>query len=252
MLPSSCFGGGQSKGKRMIRSIKALSLALVAVAVPNIAVVSGASAQVQGKLTSDGPVTLETEETGTSKNLLTGFGFKMECSAIRYTGHQYGSTPPVTIPSGATTVTVTPHIGQCLVTGGFRMTTDTNGCDYVLHLGETTGGIATTYGVSTDIVCPEGKSIVTTWFEADSGEAPWCEIHVKPQTGIKGAHATDTGNGFIDITGTFEGIHLEKTKSPIEPLFCAASTTKEGKIDIDATVKGLSAIGNPTAISISE
>jgi hypothetical protein len=130
----------------MIRNPKALGLALVAVFAMSAMATSAASAQ-QGELTSkpvEG-VTLIGSETGEAgSNALTAFGLRIECPQSTYTGHKYSETPHTLIPNGATTVTLTPDYKEenhnCRsFPGNFPMTVSMNGCDYVLHFGETTG-----------------------------------------------------------------------------------------------------------------
>jgi hypothetical protein len=245
----------------MIRNLKALGLALVMVFTLSAVAASAASAQ-QGFLTSDGPVTLVAEETGVAANAFTAFGFRSECPGSTGTGHKYNVTPHTPIPSGATTFTLTSHLKQanhnCRVfPGNFPTTADFNGCDYVTHIGETSGGGAGTYRGSTDLVCPEGQEITFTVFTTiaeETNNKPFCILHIKPQTGLTGIHGTDTGNGFIDLTGTLEGIHMSKTNATgiSHLVLCPNQTTTTGKLDGDGTVKGLNAAGEPTPISLSD
>ena len=237
----------------MIRNLKALVLAMAALFVLSAAIASAASAQ-QGTLTSDGPVTLTGEETGPSgSNATTMFGLSIQCPGTTYTGHKYNETPHQFIPSGATTITLTPHYKNC-VAGNFPVTIDMNGCDYVVHLGITTGGIADTYGVSFDIVCPVGQEITKTIFTNAADHAankPFCILHIKSQAGLVGAHATDTTNGHIDISGVVEGVHIVRTKSASHLILCPEGTTATAKMDIDITLKGHNSLGSPTAVSLS-
>lgn len=246
----------------MIRNLKVLGLALVAVFALSAVAASVASAQ-QGTLTSDGKVTLKGEETGVEQNFLESFGLKVQCPGSSYTGHEYNVTPHVLIPSGATTVTLTPHYKQtnhnCNVTpGNFKATIDMNGCDYVAHIGETTGGVAGTYGVTFDVVCPANQSItVTVWttsaLETSEPNNPMCKLHVRGapfNQGLKGAHITDTGVGDGTLTGTVEGINVQKTKTT-HALLCPTAETNTGKFGLDVTVKGLNSVGEPTNISLS-
>jgi hypothetical protein len=245
----------------MIRNLKALGLALVAVFALSVVVASAASAQEaeQGLLTSEGqaPVTLTAEETGT--NFLTAAGVTVKCPGSTYTGHKYNVTPHSFILSGATKVTITPHIKQenCVAAGIFRMTVHTNGCDYVLNIGETSpiGNDEGTYDVTTDIVCPAEKAIVVTMYTTEpkhNKDEPFCVLHIKEQTGLQGAHATDTGNGHIDIAGTITGVTATRTVSAHAPILCPHTTTSAGEFDIDLTVKAHNEAGKSTAISISD
>jgi hypothetical protein len=247
----------------MIRNLKVLGLALVAMLALTAVAASVASAQ-QGKLTSDGSFTLKGEETGVEANFLEAFGLKVQCPGSTYTGHKLGSTTEL-ITSGSTTGTLTPQYKQanhnCNVTpGNFKATIDMNGCDYVAHLGVTTGGVAGTYGVTFDVVCPnEQTSItVTVWttsaLETSEPNNPMCKLHVRGapfNQGLKGAHATDSGAGDITLTGTVEGINVQKTKTT-HSLLCPTAESNTGKFGLDVTVKGLNGAGGATNISISE
>jgi hypothetical protein len=241
----------------MIRNLKTLGLAITALFAVSAMVASTAAAQ-QGKLTSDGPFTLTGAETGVGANSLTAFGLKLECPGSSYTGHKYNETPHKFIASGSTTVTVTPHFNQakCVATpGNFPFTIDLNGCDYVTHLGATTGGVAGTYALTFDIVCPAGQEITTTTFTNETAlteNKPYCVMHIPPQTGLSGAHTTDTANGFVDTTGPVKGIKVTRTKSATHALLCPEGTTLTGELDIDITGSVRNEAGGATAISVSE
>lgn len=247
------------KGRgKMIRNLKALGLALVAVFALSAVATSVASAQ-QGTITSTGPFTLTGTETGGEKaNALTAFGLRVECPTI-YTGHKYNVTPHELVPSGATTITITAHYEDhphgCIVNpGGFRATIDQNSCDYVAHLGETTGGVAGTYGVTFDIVCPPGQeitiTIATNAADLTAGKF-FCVQHVPPQVGLIGAHATDTGNGHVDLTGPVKGIKITETASATHPVLCPKKESTAAEFDLDITGKAHNAAKEPTAISLS-
>ena len=245
----------------MTRKLKVLGLGLLAACSVSAVMASGAAAQ-QGMLTSDGPVTLTGQETGVGQNYATMFGLKAECPGSSATGHKLLTTAETNegklhqmIPSGATTITGAPHInfGNCVVTGGFPLTTDFNGCDYVTHIGQTVVG-TDSYAATTDIVCPPGNEIIWTVFTnkaADPG-TPFCILRVKPQTGLVGATATDTTNGTIDITGEVKNIHVLRTGVGTHNLLCPNNTTTAtGAFHVDATVTGHNAVGESTAISLS-
>jgi hypothetical protein len=274
----------------MIRNFKTLGLALVAVLALSAVAASAASAQ-QGKLTSDGPVTLTGTENAGTTNALTAFGLTVKCPGSTYTGHKVlthtettgepTAEPPIPpkthelLPNGSTTATITPHYKQvaaggdanCRATpGDFPVTIHMNGCDYVIHLGVTTGvPVTNTYGVTYDIVCPPGKEITLTAWTTDhehttSGDPntvkPFCVIHVPSQTNLAGGHVTDTTNGTLDLNGMVEGISLTRTNNTgvadTHTVLCPESTSIVGKFDINATVIGDNGAGGSTSIGISE
>jgi hypothetical protein len=244
----------------MIRNLKVLGIALAAVFAMSAVAAAVASAQ-QGTLTSTGPVTLDATELGANANRLEAFGAFVECEGSTYVAHKFNVTPHGFIPSGSTTATLTPKYKEtkgtepnCVGSLGTRATIDMNGCDYVIHLGETTGGVNGTYGVTFDVVCPTGKEItVTVWLSENAHTTEptgaKCTLHVPPQTGLKGAHATDTGSGDITLTGPVTGITVKQTRHSI---LCPAGTHEAAaKFQLNVTVTGTNEAGGATSISLS-
>ncbi len=234
----------------MTRNLKALGLALAAVLTMSAMVASAASAQ-QGKLTSDGPVTLEMTETGSPSggaNLFTTFGEKVECPGQTHTGHKFNVTPHQPIESGSTTITLTLgfKLGVCFVgTGGLPTTWAMNGCDYVLHIGTTVA--ANEYALTTDIVCPAGKHIQLEEFNKHPGGIRLCTFTIKPQNGIAGARViTTSASDDLDINGTFGGIHVERSG------LCGSATTASGEFHIDVTARGTNSEGAATGITVTD
>lgn len=242
----------------MNSNLKALSVALAAVFALAAVAAPAASAVEQGTLTSDGPVTLIGTGTGTEAIIISAFGSPINCPGSSFIVHKYNETPHKFIPTGATTLTFTPSYKACTSSGTFPTTVTMNGCDFVLHIGKTdpAGNTERTYAVTTDIVCPEGKEMTWSMFFSSTEHTenkPFCVLHIKPQTGLEGAHIRDTGNGTLDFTGKVKGIHVVRT-SISHPLFCSASpeTTAEGTSSPDYSVTGKNEAGGATAISLSE
>lgn len=233
----------------MVHTLKVVCLSLVVVFALGSA--GAAVASAQGKLTSDGPVTLKSTETGPEKsNAWTMFGLRTECPGSVMTGHKFNVTPHVLIPSGESTVTITPHYVNCkFIVGGlsFPATIDMNGCDYVVHLGAAGA-------VTFDIVCPAGKEITETLWTNSSDHAnaatPMCVLHFKEQKGIAGVTASNGAGGVVNIAGTLKNIHALKTKTT-HGLLCPEATTSTAEIDMDITVRGFNAAGEQTGISLS-
>ena len=223
----------------MIRNLKVLGLGLVAVFAFSAMAASMASAAEQGLLTSTSgkAVTLDVTETGTGQNALTAFGEKVECPGTTYKGHEVGSTVNG-VPNKGTTATITPTYNQaaCVATPGpHKATIRTNGCDFVFHLGNTTpaGNKIGTYGVTADVVCPAGQSIIVdVYLAANNENVKVCEVTVGPQNGLAGPHATNTSSEDIDVTGAFTNIVASKSG------LCGAANTNTAEFDIDATVTG--------------
>jgi hypothetical protein len=266
----------------MTRNFKILGLALMAIFALGAVAASVASAQVQGKLTSTGPVTLTGTETGgAGANALTVFGGTLECPGSTYTGHLVTTEAQTTnaekkliehknagignnlIASGSTTATLTPHYKETNAEGkpncngplGTKATVDMNGCDYVAHLGVTTGDQTKgpTYGATFDVICPSSKEITITFFSGAHTGTPLCVIHIPEQLAkdmVSTVHATDTKNGTIDMLGTVEKITVTQTRNSI---LCPAGTeSDEGILHLDVSTTGHNAEGKATTISLSD
>lgn len=244
----------------MIRNLKTLGLALAAVFAFSALAASVASAQ-QGKFTSDGPVTVTGEETAGSAllaNAITGPIGNITCDGSKYTGHKYNATPHGLISSGETTVTITPHVttlctAHIPISGTRPATVTMNGCDYVIHLGQTTGG-ANTYGVTTDVVCPPTKQIEVHIYKTGSVSHPdadsICTIKIGETNnqGITGLHETSTPvSDDIDLGGTLLDVHTETTGT-----LCGSSTNETADLHLDVTLKGHNAAGASTGITLTD
>lgn len=241
----------------MIRNLKVLGFALAALFVLSAAIPAAASAQTQGKLTSDGPVTLTVTELGTGENIFKAFGGTIEFPGSTYTGHKYNVTPHTFIPSGETIITLTPDYKQssCVFTFvGIKhpCTITMNGCDYVLHLGSTNGVDA--FAVTTDIVCPVGQKIDTDAYPVGTlpsehaTKAQFCTTTIPAQTGLSGLTlTTDTVNDDFNIKGTLEKITVSKSLAG-----CGASEEKSGKLQTNVTVKGKNEAGGNTGITVTD
>jgi hypothetical protein len=232
----------------MIRNLKVLGLAVMAMCALGAMTASVASAQ--GKLTSEtgGAVTLTGLNTipfVTGQNALTAFGGKTECAAPHYTGHKVNVTPHVAIPSGSTEATITPHYGKCTTTsseGTFPSTVDMNGCDYRFQLGGVVGGVVGTYAVNAFVVCPKNTHIQVTLF-ADSGHFfRVCTVTIiHKTTAYTGLHATNTSGGHVGIHGTIKGITATRSGG------CSHQEDKLAELHLDITTEAT----NGDNISIS-
>ena len=234
----------------MIRKLKAVGLALT-VACAFGAVLSSAASAQNGRLTSDGPATLDMTEIAGQANAFTVFGGTTDCPGSTFTGHKYNVTPHEFIPSGAETITITPEYTssscQELEEGKkSKLTVTLNGCDYVLHLGGTVKEVADTYATTLDVVCPVGKSIIKDVYFAENNEnLKICERTIGSQSGLSGGTITDKTNGDLEIHGTYGG--LRESRSGL----CGSETTETGAIDVNLTVKGTNEAGSNTGIALS-
>jgi hypothetical protein len=245
----------------MIRNLKALGLALVAVFAMSAVAASTASAQGahNGMLTADGPMTLKGTQTGELlANSLTAFGQKVTCPGNEaiYTGHKYNITPHEKIPSGETTVTITPHYGICQIAPTIKVTVDMNGCDFVFHLTETvTGTTEDKYKITSTIVCPKEKHISITLFTNEEfhkvKKQSFCHITITEAASYDGLIARDTTNGSIDISGSVPGIVADKEfvvgTDEDKGILCPTEETKTAELHLDINVVDT----NGTSIGIS-
>lgn len=232
--------------------LKSLGIALASVLAMGGILTSSAVAQ-QGSLTSDGPVQLIGEEAGGEPATMEAFGMKVVCPGSTATGYKYNVTPHEFVPSGSTTITVIPHIDEenCRA-AGFPATVDTNGCDGVIHIGETTGE-ADHYGGSGDLVCPEGQEVVLTVFttQAEDPSTPFCTVRGGSQSGLTGATALDRTDGTIEMHGPGAGIHVTRSNHGAHGLLCPKSSTENASAEFVGLVYGLNEEGGSTGIGLS-
>jgi hypothetical protein len=239
----------------MIRNLKILGLALVAISAMSAMAASAASAQTPSKLTAAEPFTLIGHEDGL--NEFTGFAGKVRCANHTVTGHKTTKTSETgthqLIPSGSSSVTVTAHYGTvCEITdegaGAHKATVTMNGCDYDLTVGETVTG---TYPITADLVCPTGKDVEIDVYPFAGSELGGvaCKITIKPQTGLKGVHVSN-GGGVPDdltLTGTFTGIHSEQSG-----FGCETHTSTTDELHVNYTVKAYNEAGKQINVTVTD
>jgi hypothetical protein len=180
----------------MIRNLKALGLALVAVFAMSAFVASAASA-TSGTLTtfpSGKTVNItasQTAKTGEGSHEFTltdhpvsgGFA-NTKCEYAHFDGK-------ATVKDGATTMTVEPTYGTHAPLGntctafGQPATITTTGCHYLLHTATKTPA-GTGWHVVTDLTCEAGKAIKIV--------TGTCEVTVSPQTGLATSEVTNSGS----------------------------------------------------------
>lgn len=155
----------------MIRNLKALGLALVAIFALGAMAASAASADA---LTAESyPVTLTgAHDAGFAADTFITTAGSVKCPDATYHG---------TIKEASTTITVTPEFNSpkdsCTIGGGIPAIIDTNGCDFLFHIG--TGTLTTG---TVDLVCPAGKDLTVTANQNTAGSlTPKCTMHVPPQ-----------------------------------------------------------------------
>jgi hypothetical protein len=233
----------------MIRNLKMLGLALVAVVAMSAMVASSASAQAgKGWLTSTGPVKL----TGTQpKATLTAFGNQeVECHGHYEIGN-VGETPHGVITPPATKFTVTPHYTECVARIGATTapaTVTTNHCDFDLEIGETKS--AGHWKGTAKVRCENaGEAIEVHVYSNSSHSSTICTQKVTPQEGLEGGEVFNGEGGTIGLTGTIGGIKVEKTG-----ILCGGTAeTNEAVEHLEGTViSGTNELEEATAISITD
>lgn len=232
----------------MIRNLKALGLALMAVFAMSAITASGAAAQ-KGELTSDGSFYLVGTELAEGNELKYPGLPGTTCKESHFKAGVVGETPHAALENGATVFTVVPTYTNCKV-GIFPATVDMTGCDYKFTLGETTGEpSANTYGVDATLECEntgEEEPHLTAY--SDTGHTnPICEITFTHEGLVSTLHATDTTDGTIRIHGTVHSIHAKKRLGG-----CGGEgTTNEAVYHVNVEVTGENEGGGQTDVAIS-
>jgi hypothetical protein len=217
----------------MIRNLKFLGLALVAVMAMSAMIASAASAadlftseKVNTTLTGSQEKHLE---GGVEKfDRFTTDGGIVECTGATYKGTQAATT--------ASTVTVTPTYSGCTFTG-LAATIKTNECTYVFSLiGATTTG-------EVEIKCPTGKEITV---EVGPESTRRCIIHVPAQK-LGGITYTNIGAGTTrEVTvavNTGTTLKYSETAGTGSGACATADNTTTGKYIGAAKVTGENAAG---------
>jgi hypothetical protein len=234
----------------MIRNLKVLGVAFIAVSALSAAVASAALAQ-QGMLTSDGPVTLKGTPTGIgSANQFEGFGGFVRCPGSVLTGHKYNVTPHTFVEPGASKFTLTPDFVNCTTTLGSLenapTTIDMNGCDYQVEIGETSGGEGEYTGFGS-VVCSPGVEVQMTVFSSSAHSLRLCTLSTS-NSGSGGGKVTNTtteGVDDLDISGTIVGLTVKKSG------LCGSATDTEARLKGDATIQGYNEEGAQTGITVT-
>lgn len=233
----------------MIRNLKALGLALVAVFAMGAVMASAASAQ--GKLTSDGPVTLDGSQTGAaSANQLSAFGSTVQCTTVTYTGHKSDVTPHALIPSGSSSATINPSYSGCTANTSLGVkpaTVDLTSCDFELTIGAATAG-GGGWGVTAHLDCDTGDEAHVEIYNDANHTERICTVTFGEQT-AHGADVLNTSGGHIGLLGTFTGIVAKREGLCL--LDGKGTNTTSATLSTDVTVSGTDENEEPTAIEIS-
>ncbi len=192
----------------MIRNLKMLGLALVAVCAMGAVAASAASANANywftapssdwTKLSGGQPSKFNDRfqvvgKTGGAPGITT-------CETTTYTGSTSATT--------TTTISLKPAYGGCELEPFGKATITTTGCEYVIHtdpLGDTTNG---NYDTVTTIECTAGNEIK---IEAKVGGVLKCTVNVPPQNLGTGITLTNTAGGGLTAAISFSTITYTQT-----------------------------------------
>lgn len=209
----------------MIRNLKVLGLALVAVfALSAVAASMASAAEFSAESV---PVTLTgTTESGVVEKFKTTAG-SVECHG-EYEGTM--ATKPTT------TVSIAVKGGSyenCTALGFPGSTIHMNGCTYLFHITPATNPPTG----SVDIVCPKEKEITVTAISAGTSK---CVIHVPPQTDLTTVRYSTIGAGATrEITAIAEISGLKYTHTPGTGLGkCTEGSATNGSYEGKATLTG--------------
>jgi hypothetical protein len=227
----------------MISRTRVLGLTLVAVLLISATVASVASATplftaaaYPTKIDATGE-----EAIGAESEYFESVGRKLECEKVHYSG---------TLSEKSNTMTVTPDVtdhtqgGNCRAGGSLVVTVTENGCQYLLHVAEKSSG---DYKLRTDVVCPEGKTIVTH-IRNLLNNADACTITIGPQI-TTGTMTTTNSSGHVNVSGS---IGIKQTLHSSNTALCGQESGTSKEVTTNYVInKALTVTGNGTEISIS-
>jgi len=175
----------------MIRSLKSLGLALVAVLAMSAVVASAAQATPQ-YTGSAYPV------NGTGTNAVGNETFTTPGGTVQCDSHFSGS-----LAEPSSTLTVTPKYTNCKAFSFLNATVDMMGCDYLFHAGASLG--EGKYSHTVDVVCEEGEGPITI-------TAGTCKADVSSQSGLGTVTTTNLGDGTVTVQPNVSEITLNVTE----------------------------------------
>jgi hypothetical protein len=199
----------------MIRSVKMLGLAVVAVLAMSAVVASAAMAENFHSESS--PTVLSGSQTATHE-FTTSVG-TVTCTTATFAGEATGTS--------VSEVSVHPTYEGCKLSGiNISVTITTTGCNYRFY------NVASKSG-PTDIVCETGKSITVA--------GPGCTVTVGGQTGLNSVSYANEGaetSRTVKVTASVTGIAYS-TKG----FLCGTSSKTNGTYSGPTSVKGLTGGG---------
>jgi hypothetical protein len=212
---SAWRGNPIERNDQVIRNLKALGLALVAMFAFSAFVASAAQATGEGEITSAGgtyPLILSAETNVSEK--FTAFGKEVTCNENFYEASVGGASTEVTIEAEYNVCHVPGPLGITL-----PATVTMNTCDIVLYhattdLADPTGN---SWNLTTEIGCEDPDDVIEIHVYANqsghTNNTPICTITVTQQTVANGPTATNNANGTVTLSGQVTGLHAESHNS---------------------------------------
>ncbi len=259
----------------MIRKLKALGLALVAVFAVGAVASSVASAEVTkaGLFTfnvgANEQAEIHAEQVGATVNTFTMNGLALTCGTVNLTGNpvKTKASPNQDEVEGntkgpqSTDITLTPTFGpnNChMVVAGLTktVTVTTNGCAFVLDAKTTeTKGVVSNTALTT-VECPAGKKIeIHLYSTAATETTTTCTYDIDPAAnttvpGITLDNKVNTPTAANDILATvkLEGITLNNT---IVNAVCGPNATEKITYEGEITIRATNAVSEFVDASVS-
>jgi hypothetical protein len=210
----------------MIRNLKTLGLALVAVMALGVV---GASAASAAEFTAES-YPAYAEGTGGAEEFTTEAG-TVKCSTSSYEG--------ATMGEATASYAVHPTYSGCQAFGFVEASVNTNQCDYVFNSVTGSGP----YSSKVDISCSGGSTIVIT--------AATCTAKVGGQTGLSSVTLTNNG-GNVEANPNVTNIAYTVTKDGFLCPFGGVGEKTDGEITSGANIvmEGFEEGGSPTNIAV--
>lgn len=217
----------------MIRNIKVLGLAFVAVLAMSAVVASAASAS---KFMSEGDVNVTVKADQIGSHVFSVTGNNITCTTAHFESAGLISSP-------ATTVKVHPTYTGCTAFGFLNSPITTTGCDYILSSG--TESSADKFPASLELTCETGKKIIIV--------AGTCEVTVSgPQTfgtGLEFVNTTGASPKDVDLNASSVTVAVNKVK---DGFLCPLGGTGAGTGSYtgETTVRGYDSGGTQVGVTV--
>jgi hypothetical protein len=241
----------------MIRNLKTLGLALVAVLAMSAMTASAANAQLEdAELTSEAsPVTLDGTQEGLQ--VLTRDGRTVSCSVADF----HAEAEP-----GDTTIDIVPTYENCVSNINSPATVTMNGCKYRFHLKKDTidhggGNITSTYTAEAKLTCPPNQKVqihvysshnnhtnnvnLCTYEFGEQTVGGTIDLTNEPVSGVPPVTPKDWIRAHINVAS------IDSTRTTGGALLCGVESDANGELHGTAILKGTNLAGGDAGITIS-